>query len=38
MVRVFQWKTFELSNVLQQFVHVCYDLLNDKADHEKFAT
>ncbi|KAG4386484.1 hypothetical protein AAZX31_11G052600 [Glycine max] len=38
MVRVFQWKTSELSNVLQQFLHVCYDLLNDKADHEKFAT
>ncbi|TKY70593.1 Filament plant protein 7 [Spatholobus suberectus] len=38
MVRVFQWKTYELSNVLQQFLHVCYDLLNDKADHEKFAT
>ncbi|XP_020217109.1 filament-like plant protein 7 [Cajanus cajan] len=38
MVRVFQWKTSELSNVLQQFLHVCYDLINDKADHEKFAT
>ncbi|KAK7406524.1 hypothetical protein VNO78_08151 [Psophocarpus tetragonolobus] len=38
MVRVFQWKTSELSNVLQQFLHVCYDLLNDKADHEIFAT
>lgn len=38
MVRVFQWKTSELSNVLQRFLHVCYDLLNDKADHEKFAT
>ncbi|KAL2348376.1 hypothetical protein Fmac_002376 [Flemingia macrophylla] len=37
-VRVFQWKTSELSNVLQQFLHVCYDLLNDKADHENFAT
>ncbi|KAF7809846.1 filament-like plant protein 7 isoform X1 [Senna tora] len=36
MVRVFQWKTSELSNVLQQFLHVCYDLLNGKADHEKF--
>ncbi|CAJ1929548.1 unnamed protein product [Sphenostylis stenocarpa] len=38
MVRVFQWKTSELSSVLQQFLHVCYDLLNDKVDHEKFAT
>ncbi|KAK2410758.1 filament plant protein [Trifolium repens] len=37
MVRVFQWKTSELSNVLQQFLHVCYDLLNGKVDHEKFA-
>lgn len=37
MVRVFQWKTSELSNVLQQFLHVCYDLMNGKADHEKFA-
>ncbi|MED6221686.1 hypothetical protein PIB30_057173 [Stylosanthes scabra] len=36
MVRVFQWKTSELSNVLQHFLHVCYDLLNGKADHEKF--
>ncbi|WVZ09891.1 hypothetical protein V8G54_014421 [Vigna mungo] len=38
MVRVFQWKTSELSSVLQQFLNVCYDLLNNKADHEKFAT
>ncbi|KAL9327645.1 hypothetical protein ACSQ67_002648 [Phaseolus vulgaris] len=38
MVRVFQWKTSELSSVLQQFLRVCYDLLNNKADHEKFAT
>jgi len=37
MVRVFQWKISELSNVLQQFLHVCYDLLNGKVDHEKFA-
>ncbi|CAJ2635376.1 unnamed protein product [Trifolium pratense] len=36
MVRVFQWKTSELGNVLQQFLHVCYDLLNGKVDHEKF--
>ncbi|XP_057421267.1 filament-like plant protein 7 [Lotus japonicus] len=37
MVRVFQWKTSEISNVLQQFLHVCYDLMNSKADLEKFA-
>ncbi|XP_061341518.1 filament-like plant protein 7 [Gastrolobium bilobum] len=37
IVRVFQWKTSELSNVLQHFLQVCYDLLNAKADHEKFA-
>lgn len=36
MVRVLQWKTTELSAVLQQFVHSCYDLLNGKADIEKF--
>ena len=32
VVRVLQWKTSELSDVLQQYVHVCYDLLNGKAD------
>ncbi|KAF7828705.1 filament-like plant protein 7 isoform X1 [Senna tora] len=37
MVRVFQWKTSELSNVLHQFLQVCYDLLNGKVDHENFA-
>ncbi|KAL2333522.1 hypothetical protein Fmac_014735 [Flemingia macrophylla] len=37
MARVFQWKTSELSNVLQQFLHVCYDLLNGKTDYETFA-
>ncbi|KAK7263159.1 hypothetical protein RJT34_30744 [Clitoria ternatea] len=37
MVRVFQWKTSELSIVLRQFLHVCYDLLNGKADCENFA-
>ncbi|XWS29808.1 hypothetical protein CRYUN_Cryun24cG0062000 [Craigia yunnanensis] len=36
MVRVFQWKTSELSAVLQQFVHACYDLLNGKTDLNKF--
>ncbi|XP_028764031.1 filament-like plant protein 7 isoform X1 [Neltuma alba] len=37
MVRVFQWKTSELNNVLRRFLQACYDLLNGKADHEKFA-
>ncbi|KAG6663159.1 filament-like plant protein 7 [Carya illinoinensis] len=37
MVRVFQWKTSELSAVLQQFVHTCDDLLNGKANIDKFA-
>ncbi|KAK4262318.1 hypothetical protein QN277_027894 [Acacia crassicarpa] len=37
MVRVFQWKTSELNDVLHQFLQVCYDLLNGKADYEKFA-
>ncbi|XP_050206452.1 filament-like plant protein 7 [Mercurialis annua] len=37
MVRVFQWKTSELSAVLQQFVHACYDLLNGKSDVNRFA-
>ncbi|CAL9002271.1 unnamed protein product [Prunus brigantina] len=37
MVRVFQWKTSELGDLLQQFVHACYDLLNGKAGLDKFA-
>ncbi|KAB2617810.1 filament-like plant protein 7 [Pyrus ussuriensis x Pyrus communis] len=37
IVRVFQWKTSELGDLLQQFVHACYDLLNGKAGLEKFA-
>ncbi|KAM1529524.1 hypothetical protein ACFX1Z_018721 [Malus domestica] len=37
IVRVFQWKTSELSDLLQRFVHACYDLLNGKAGLEKFA-
>ncbi|KAA8531678.1 hypothetical protein F0562_006605 [Nyssa sinensis] len=37
MVRVFQWKSSELSAVLLQFVKTCNDLLNGKADWEKFA-
>ncbi|XP_062102671.1 filament-like plant protein 7 isoform X2 [Humulus lupulus] len=36
MVRVLQWKSSELSEVLQQYVHACYDLLNGKADVGKF--
>ncbi|KAL5187055.1 Filament-like plant protein 7 [Glycine soja] len=37
MVRVFQWKTSELSNVLRKFLHVCYDLLSGKTDYGNFA-
>lgn len=37
MVRVFQWKTSELTAVLQKYVHACYELLNGKADLNKFA-
>ncbi|PIM97523.1 hypothetical protein CDL12_30006 [Handroanthus impetiginosus] len=37
MVRVFQWKTAELSAILQQFVGTCNDLLNGTADLEQFA-
>ncbi|CAN8284002.1 unnamed protein product [Cochlearia groenlandica] len=36
-VRVLQWKTFELSSVLQRFLQACYDLLESKADMKKFA-
>ncbi|KAA8545854.1 hypothetical protein F0562_020695 [Nyssa sinensis] len=35
-VRVFQWKSTELSAVLQHFVHTCNDLLNGKANLENF--
>ncbi|CAK9167123.1 unnamed protein product [Ilex paraguariensis] len=35
--RVFQWKTSELAAVLQQFVQTCNDLLNGKADLERFS-
>ncbi|CAK9159449.1 unnamed protein product [Ilex paraguariensis] len=38
MVRMFQWKTSELSSVLHQFVQTCKDLLNGKADLERFST
>ncbi|XP_021276827.1 filament-like plant protein 7 isoform X2 [Herrania umbratica] len=36
-VRVFQWKSSELSTVLQQFLRTCNDLLNKRADLENFA-
>ncbi|XP_058777990.1 filament-like plant protein 7 [Vicia villosa] len=36
MVRLFQWKTSDLNDVLQKFVNACYSLLNGKADHENF--
>ncbi|KAM7250428.1 hypothetical protein ACFE04_022311 [Oxalis oulophora] len=36
-VHVFQWKHSELNTVLQRFVCVCNDLLEGKADMEKFA-
>ncbi|KAG7571884.1 Filament-like plant protein [Arabidopsis suecica] len=35
--RVLQWKTTELSSVLQRFLQTCYDLLDRKADMKKFA-
>jgi len=35
--RVLQWKTTELSSVLQRFLQACYDLLDRKADMKKFA-
>ncbi|KFK32749.1 filament-like plant protein 7-like [Arabis alpina] len=35
--RVLQWKTSELSSVLQRFLHTCYDLLDRKTDMKKFA-
>lgn len=36
MVRVFQWKSSELSATLQEFVQTCRDLLNGKVHIEKF--
>ncbi|KAI9166038.1 hypothetical protein LWI28_025152 [Acer negundo] len=36
-VRVFQWKTSELGGVLQQFIHACYDVLNQKTDFNEFS-
>ncbi|XP_058081931.1 filament-like plant protein 7 [Magnolia sinica] len=37
IVRVFQWKSSELSGVLRNFVYTCNDLLHGKADLERFA-
>ncbi|KAL2522735.1 Filament-like plant protein 7 [Forsythia ovata] len=37
MVRVFQWKTSELTAILQQFVQTCNDLLNGKMELEQFS-
>ncbi|XP_055806708.1 filament-like plant protein 7 [Solanum dulcamara] len=36
MVRVFQWKSSELSATLQEFVQTCRDLLNGKVHIERF--
>ncbi|XP_057767089.1 filament-like plant protein 7 [Salvia miltiorrhiza] len=36
MVRVFQWKSAELSEVLQQIFQTCNELLNGKANLEQF--
>ncbi|EYU39325.1 hypothetical protein MIMGU_mgv11b002100mg [Erythranthe guttata] len=36
VVRVFQWKSDELSATLQRFVRTCNDLLNGKGDFEQF--
>ncbi|KAF3495827.1 hypothetical protein DY000_02057148 [Brassica cretica] len=35
--RLLQWKTTELSSVLQRFLQTCYDLIDRKADMKKFA-
>ncbi|CAN7060122.1 hypothetical protein IGI04_015973 [Brassica rapa subsp. trilocularis] len=35
--RVLQWKTTELSSVMQRFLQTCYDLMDRKADVKKFA-
>ncbi|MCD7470352.1 hypothetical protein HAX54_010134 [Datura stramonium] len=37
MVRVFQWKSSEISAILREFVQTCRDLLNGKVHIEKFA-
>ncbi|KAK6916422.1 Filament-like plant protein [Dillenia turbinata] len=36
-VRAFQWKSSKLTAVLRQFVDACNDILNGKADFDKFA-
>ncbi|KAJ4890733.1 Filament-like plant protein 7 [Raphanus sativus] len=35
--RVLQWRSTELSSVLQRFLQTCYDLIDRKADMKKFA-
>ncbi|XP_021714336.1 filament-like plant protein 7 [Chenopodium quinoa] len=35
-VRVFQWKTSELASIMQNFLRICDDLLNGKAEIEIF--
>ncbi|KAJ0233353.1 Filament-like plant protein 7 [Hirschfeldia incana] len=35
--RVLQWKSTELSSVLQRFLQTCYDLIERRADMKKFA-
>ncbi|CAL5329291.1 hypothetical protein CsSME_00009631 [Camellia sinensis var. sinensis] len=37
LIHVFQWRSAELSTVLQQFVYTCDDLLDGKAKFENFA-
>ncbi|XP_002518728.2 filament-like plant protein 7 [Ricinus communis] len=36
-VHVFQWRSFELKNVLERFLHTCSAMLNGKVDPESFA-
>ncbi|KAI6677966.1 hypothetical protein NL676_038762 [Syzygium grande] len=37
VIHVFQWKSTELRDVLQKFIHTCNDLLDHKAGVETFA-
>ncbi|KAK9678524.1 hypothetical protein RND81_11G217200 [Saponaria officinalis] len=37
LVRVFQWKSSELADILRNFVGTCEELLNGNADFETFA-
>lgn len=36
-LRVFQWRTSELTSILQNFLHACDDLVNGKAVFETFS-